>query len=178
MKKIILPLELSKQLKYIYVRTPLLIFEPKKKKRTYAKETYWVAESYRIVDDELIQYRSDYPYKATEPKWIEATKMRQDFSRFQITITDITETTLQKVDKKQAVMLGIAPEHLVCNFKEEKPNDFKKPLEVWRMSQYWKLLYGTAWEDNPDIVLYQFDWEKVSPKYKNYLDIHWYEKLK
>ena len=176
MKKIILPEVLSKQFKYTYTNAPFLIFEPKKKKKSYETETYWVAEAYRIVEDNLIQYQSDYPYKEPEPKWIEASKMRQDFSRYEITITDISETTLQKIDKKQSLMLGIAPEHLACNFKGEKPKEFKKSLEVWRMAQYWKSLYETTWEDNPEVILYQFDWIKTKPKYKNYLDVHWYEK--
>lgn len=178
MKKIILPVVLSKQLKDSYSRTPFFIFEPKKKKLSYEKETYWVAEEYRIVDDELIQYKTDYPYKATDPKWIEATKMRQDFSRYEVTITEIEETKLQKIDKKQSLMLGIAPEHLSCYFNAEKPKEFKKSLEVWRMAQYWESLHGSIWDDNPEVVMYQFDFKRIKPKYKNFLDIHWYEKLK
>lgn len=178
MKKIILPVVLCKQFKYTYTRAPFLIFEPKKKKPSYEEATYWVAEEYRIVQDDLIQYKTDYPYNAVEPKWIEASKMRQDFSRYEITITSIEETKLQKIDKKQSTMLGVAPEHLCCHFNKEKPKEFKKSLEVWRMAQYWESLYGTTWEDNPEIILYQFDWKRTTPKYKNYLDIHWYEKLK
>lgn len=178
MKKIIFPTVLSKQFKYTYTREPFLFFEPKKKKKNYDKETYWVAESYRIVEDDLIQYKTDYPYKAKTPKWIAATKMRRDFSRYELTITEITETTLQEIDKKQSLMLGIAPEHSICNFTAEKPKEFKKAIEVWRMAQYWSFLYNTTWEDNPELILYQFEWKRIKPKYQNYLDKHWYEKVK
>lgn len=174
-----LPDELIKFFKYDYSKNPVIFFEPKtnKKPSFEAGETYWVPEDYRLVND-LIQYRNDI-YKMESPKWIEKTKMKKDFSRYNLEIINVSESKLQNVDKKHALRAGIAPKSLTWYFNEEKPVSFKKSDEIWRLKQYWEHLYPShPWEDNPDIWLFEFNLIRVRPKYPNYLDKHWAEQIK
>lgn len=176
MEKLCLPSWLTKQFKYHYSNNPILFFEPKTKNPLLKKgKEYWIAEKYRLTND-LIQYYTDYPYKVDSPKWIGDTKMRQEFSRYEIKVLEVHETNLQKLDKKQCLSLGIPNEESSCEFNLEKPPEFKKALEIWRTKQYWESLYESTWDDNPEILLHEFCIKRVKPKYQNYLDIHWYEK--
>jgi len=163
---------------YHYNANTVRFFQPKSKKPLMVKgETYWVAEKYRIVDD-LIQYYLDFQYQKETPKWIEASKMREGFSRYHVEVLDVVDAKLQSIDKKTALLFGVAPAHLICRFDAEKPKEFKKAEELWRLKQYWECLYDSTWDDNPEIHVFEFKLKKVNPKYPNYLDKHWVEKLK
>ena len=175
--KIVLPSDLVKRFRYHYSKTELLLILPAKEKTIVEKnEEYWVAEKYRIVDD-LIQYFSDYLYTAEKPKWIEASRMRQDFSRYMINITDISKSQLHKIDKKQCIQSGIPPSGLTSNCVESKPADFKKSDEHWRFRQYWNATHKLQWDDNPDVNMIFFSLRRIKPKYANFIDKHWSEKI-
>lgn len=148
-----------------------------KKPKLEEDEEYWIPERYRIVN-ECIQYFGDYPYKMENPKWIEASKMKQDFSRYWIEVKSVKEQKLQDLDKKQAIKFGIPPRTLPYYGISEKPKQFRKSEELWRLKEFFNKHYdGDTWDDNVDVWLYEYVLHRVKPKYPNYLDKHMFEKV-
>lgn len=167
---------------YYYSKEPLVHLEPKgntKKAKLEEGEDYWIGEDYRVVGD-LIQYKGDL-YKKEYPKWIPASNMKQGASRFTIKVVKVYESNIQGIDKKLVTQLGIPEKTLDYKIADDKVKEkefSKKPEMLWRLKCYWEHLFGEgSWEKNDPIWVYEFLIKRIKPEtYKNYLDVHWYEK--
>ena len=166
---------------YYYSKKDLIYIEKKDKKVLKKGQEYWIPEDYRIVEDNLIQYRANLFRKET-PKWISADKMEEGLSRFTIIVNDIYSINIQSLDKSKVEQLNIPPKHLEYKLTEniEVPKELKRKSEMlYRLYCYWTTRYDTlSWENNSEIWVYEFSLSRKNPEnYKNFSDVYWYEKM-
>jgi len=169
----------------IYAKEPVFHIDLKGKSKNPKLEEgkeYWIPEKYRIVDN-CIQYFSDYFYKKKTPKWVEYPKMKEELSRYWISVKSAKVLNIQDVEKKHATRFGIPDKSFTFHGFEtdDKPKSFKKSEELWRLKEYLNTIYSLdydIWEDNSEIWLYEYILHRKKPKYPNYLDMHMFEVLK
>lgn len=157
-----------------YSKSPIfhISFKGKEKKPKLEKgQEYWLPETYRIVD-EMIQYKSDYPYKGDSPKWVEPTNMKRDFARYEISIVSAKSCKIKDIDKAVCVKFGIPQKNLNYSVSNPKPKTFRKSEELWRLKEFLNKSYDgeDTWEDNIELWLYEYHLKRVKPKYPNFLD--------
>jgi len=175
------PYRFFKFIRYRFGNTPRIILEPvgKKKKPSLEKDvSYWVPEKYRIVQNDntkTIQYYTDF-YKARDPKWIEASKMKKAYARYAFECVAINTKKLKTIGKKEAINTGIFNESIPQKIDSKMPDDFKKKsLEIWRFAHEWNssCKEGQKWIDNPEVYMYSVVIHRLEPKYEDYRLRNW-----